>query len=63
MRKLAEMWKGLSDSQKETWNEMAKIERDRFDRENEQFQGNLWLLVEMKKGPSVPKRPSSSDIL
>ena len=62
-KKTSELWKALSDEEREKWEGIAKADRDRYQVEKASYTGPLLIPGDSaygkkgKKDPSAPKRP------
>jgi hypothetical protein len=58
---VAEEWKGLSDRKREYWDEMARVDKERYETEKATYTGP-WKTPIIKKrnrkDPTAPKRPT-----
>eukprot|EP00978_Attheya_sp_CCMP212_P049377 scaffold657049_cov142-Attheya_sp.AAC.1 len=51
-------WKGLNKEERARWEEMARLDKERFEREKLTYSGP-WKVPIRKKDASTPKRPMS----
>eukprot|EP00978_Attheya_sp_CCMP212_P022381 scaffold66710_cov47-Attheya_sp.AAC.6 len=52
-------WKGLNEEERARWEEMARLDKERFEREKSTYNGP-WKVPMRKKDASTPKRPMSA---
>lgn len=60
-KRMAQLWKGLSEEEKKKWDAEAKADRARYEEEKANYSGP-WQAPQRrtKKDPSAPKRPMSA---
>eukprot|EP00977_Amphora_coffeiformis_P018906 scaffold6781_cov204-Amphora_coffeaeformis.AAC.21 len=55
---VSQSWKNLSDDERCKWHELARLDRERYEREKEAYKGP-WKVPNVKD-PDVPKKPVSA---
>ena len=55
---VSQSWKDLPDAQKKKYQEMARVDRERFEREKALYKGP-WKVPDVKD-PNIPKKPVSA---